>query len=109
MAVIRQRLSDIAWFMRALSEPIARIANRQDNCTGRFCEGRFKTLRIMNETGLLAPQVRNVLSWRMVRRLQRASGHQQATGATPVAGKAPLILALFRSRCSAGVTARAEP
>jgi REP element-mobilizing transposase RayT len=54
MAVIRQRLSDISWFMRALSEPIARIANRQDECTGRFWEGRFKALRIMDETGLLA-------------------------------------------------------
>lgn len=54
MAVIRQRLSDISWFMRALSEPIARMANRQDECTGRFWEGRFKALRIMDETGLLA-------------------------------------------------------
>ena len=54
MAVIRERLSDISWFMRALSEPIARIANRQDDCTGRFWEGRFKALRIMDETGLLA-------------------------------------------------------
>jgi len=54
LAVIRERLSDISWFMRALSEPIARMANRQDNCTGRFWEGRFKSLRIMDETGLLA-------------------------------------------------------
>jgi REP element-mobilizing transposase RayT len=54
LAVIRERLSDISWFMRALSEPIARIANRQDECTGRFWEGRFKALRIMDETGLLA-------------------------------------------------------
>jgi REP element-mobilizing transposase RayT len=54
LAVIRERLSDISWFMRALSEPIARMANRQDKCTGRFWEGRFKALRIMDETGLLA-------------------------------------------------------
>jgi len=43
-----------SWFMRALSEPIARMANRQDDCTGRFWVGRFQALRIMDETGLLA-------------------------------------------------------
>jgi hypothetical protein len=29
MAVIRLRLSDISWFMKALSEPIARFANKE--------------------------------------------------------------------------------
>jgi len=51
---VRRRLSDISWFMRALSEPIARMANRQDECTGRFWEGRFKAQRIVDEAGLLA-------------------------------------------------------
>ena len=54
MAKIRLRLSDISWFMRALSEPIARLANQQDECTGRFWEGRFKAQRITDEAGLLA-------------------------------------------------------
>jgi REP element-mobilizing transposase RayT len=54
LLIVRERLSDISWFMRALSEPIARMANRQDECTGRFWEGRFKALRIVDETGLLA-------------------------------------------------------
>jgi hypothetical protein len=40
--------------MRALAEPIARLANRQDECTGRFWEGRFKAQRIVDEAGLLA-------------------------------------------------------
>lgn len=54
LAGIRVRLSDPSWFMRSLSEPIARIANRQDNCTGRFWEGRFKAQAITDEAGLLA-------------------------------------------------------
>ncbi len=51
---IRRRLSDISWFMRALAEPIARMANKEDECTGRFWEGRFKAQRISDEAGLLA-------------------------------------------------------
>ena len=51
---IRKRMSDISWFMRALSEPITRMANKQDDCTGRFWEGRFKCQPITDEAGLLA-------------------------------------------------------
>ncbi|MFG0254944.1 MAG: transposase, partial [Rhodopirellula sp. JB053] len=54
MAEIRRRLSDISWFMRSLAEPISRMANKQDECTGRFWEGRFKAQRIVDEAGLLA-------------------------------------------------------
>jgi len=54
LAKIRTRLSDISWFMRALAEPIARMANSQDKCTGRFWEGRFKAQRIVDDAGLLA-------------------------------------------------------
>lgn len=54
LTLIRSRLSDLSWFMRALSEPIARMANKFDECTGRFWEGRFKAQRIMDEAGLLA-------------------------------------------------------
>ncbi|MFN7845125.1 MAG: transposase [Pirellula sp.] len=54
LAKIRTRLSDISWFMRALAEPIARMANSQDQCTGRFWEGRFKAQRIVDDAGLLA-------------------------------------------------------
>ncbi|QEF99555.1 hypothetical protein Mal15_36200 [Stieleria maiorica] len=54
LAEIRHRLSDLSWFMRALSEPIARMANKQDECTGRFWEGRFKAQAIADEAGLLA-------------------------------------------------------
>ena len=51
---IRTRLTNPSWFMKALCEPIARLANRQDEATGHFWEGRFKALAITDEAGLLA-------------------------------------------------------
>jgi len=50
----RKRLGDVSWFMRALKEPIARIANSEDGCKGSFWESRFKSIPLLDEAALLA-------------------------------------------------------
>ncbi len=54
VTVLRKRLGDLSWLMRCLAEPIARRANAEDCCKGRFWEGRYKCQRLCDTRAVLA-------------------------------------------------------
>jgi REP element-mobilizing transposase RayT len=53
VARARQRLQSLSWFMKCLKEPLARMANRQEQTRGAFFEGRFKSIAVLDEAALL--------------------------------------------------------
>jgi hypothetical protein len=50
----RKRLGNLGWFMKALKEPLSRMANKEDGCKGTFWESRYKSIAILDEESLLA-------------------------------------------------------
>jgi hypothetical protein len=51
---IRTRLSDISWWMRILCQKIGTRANQDDKETGKFFQGRFKAVRLLDDEAVLA-------------------------------------------------------
>jgi len=54
LAVMRSRLSDISWWMRLLSQNIAQRANKEDQEIGKFWQARYRAVRLLDETAILA-------------------------------------------------------
>jgi REP element-mobilizing transposase RayT len=53
----RVRLASVSEFMQQLNQVIARQANIEENCTGRFWDGRFKSQPLLTEEALLTAMV----------------------------------------------------
>ena len=57
VAEFRTRLMSVSWYMKAINEYIARMANEEDKCTGHFWESRFKSQALLDERALLTCMV----------------------------------------------------
>jgi hypothetical protein len=53
LATIRMRLSDVSWWMRLLCQNIGTRANQEEKQVGKFFQGRFRAVRILDEETLL--------------------------------------------------------
>jgi hypothetical protein len=89
---LRPRLGSISWFMKALKELIAKRGNAEDKVKGHFFQERFKSVRLLDESAVLACSVyvdlnviragmaatpeesRHTSAWRRIRSLLEREG-----------------------------------
>lgn len=53
----RQRLYSIEWFMKEVNQYIAQKANKEDECTGHFWDGRYDSQQLLGVKGQLSAMV----------------------------------------------------
>ncbi|MBV1907469.1 MAG: hypothetical protein KUG75_15460, partial [Pseudomonadales bacterium] len=54
LQAVREKLGSLSVFMKALKQPIALMANREDGCRGHFFEQRFFSAAILSTSALIA-------------------------------------------------------
>ncbi len=52
VAEYRTRLMSVSWYMKAINEYVARMANEEDKCSGHFWESRFKSQALLDKRAL---------------------------------------------------------
>jgi len=93
---LRNRLGNLSWLMRCLVEPIARRANREDSCKGRFWEGRYKCQVLCDERAILAAMAYvdlNPIRAGMANRLESSAYTSVATRVAEAATNPALLTA----------------
>jgi len=58
----RIRLYGIGWFMKEVNLHIAKKANQEDECTGHFWEGRYRSQSLLDDKGVLSAMVYDELN-----------------------------------------------